>query len=70
MNRGTLQRWYDDETIPGVLFQHNDHVRILAVSGCAQNASAISLEGTDPEPRSLVEPDVGKDIVVSQTWTP
>lgn len=63
---GTLERWYEGEEIPGVLFSLNDSV--LAPPGRIHqdDASVISLESVAPEVVYLIEKAEGEDLIVRQ----
>jgi hypothetical protein len=62
-----VQAFLNRESIPGVLFQHNDFVSIVSGSHKGHNGSLVSVLSLTPEPRFVVEIESGFDVETMQS---
>ncbi len=68
--KATLQQsnaFLSHEPIPGVVFEHNDYVRVIAGEHVGDSGSLISLEELGEDPVYLVELETNQDALVAQS---
>lgn len=53
--------------IPGVLFEHNDYVQVVAGRHKGQTGSLVSILSLEPEPSFILESESGSDLRVLQS---
>lgn len=53
--------------IEGVLFEHNDYVRVIAGEYKEHKGSLVCILTLEPEPLFLLESEAGRDIEVPQS---
>jgi hypothetical protein len=61
------QAFLDHTPIPGVLFEHNDYVRISGGAHAGKSGSLVTVLGLEPEPKFLLELESGFDVEVMQS---
>ncbi|WP_158883115.1 hypothetical protein [Rhodanobacter sp. L36] len=62
-----LQAFLNREEIAGVLYMHNDYVRVVAGRFEDSLGSLVNLVDLQPEPRFVLELDTGMDVQVKQS---
>ena len=55
------------EPVPGVVFEHNDFVRVIAGAHTGDSGSLISIEELGDDPIYLVELESNQDALVAQS---
>jgi uncharacterized Fe-S cluster-containing radical SAM superfamily protein len=62
------QAFLNHTPIPGVLFKHNDYVRVVGGEPHAgQSGSLVTVIGLEPEPKFVLELESGFDIEIIQS---
>ena len=61
------QRFLDHQPIPGVVFEHNDYVHVIAGESSGKRGSLVTLVEIEPEPVYLVEIEWGGDVRIPQS---
>jgi hypothetical protein len=61
------QSFVNREPIDGVLYLHNDPVRIIAGAHKGASGSLVTVISLKPEPRFVVELEAGRDVEVAQS---
>ena len=61
------QRFLNHEPIPGVAFEHNDYVLVIAGENSGRRGSLVTVVEMEPEPVYLVEIEWGGDTEIAQS---
>ncbi len=61
------QSFLDGASIPGVMYKHNDAVRVVSGAYIGAAGSLVTILSLDPEPRFVIESAAGPDIQVFQS---
>jgi transcription antitermination factor NusG len=65
--RDIVQSFLNHTPISGVLFKHNDYIRVVDGPYAGQAGSLVTVIGLDPEPRFVVELESGADVEIMQS---
>lgn len=61
------QAFLNREEIPGVLFMHNDYVRVVSGEPTGSFGSLVTVLGLEPEPLFVLGLETGFDVEVRQS---
>ena len=61
------QAFLNHTPMPGVLFEHNDYVRIVDGPYAGQSGSLVTVIGLEPEPKFVLELESGFDVEILQS---
>jgi hypothetical protein len=66
-SRDLGQAFLNGDSIAGVVYAHNDCVRVVSGPHTGDSGSLVTVLSVDPEPKYILEAESGRDIEVLQS---